>query len=95
MFGAADEKLDPLGSGQEARMFDREDVELALEALAQGWSAREAGELVGAGRETVKRWASGRVPHARAAPRRRIGGGRTRREEGPRTSPRGRPTRPR
>ena len=36
-------------------MFDRDDVELALEALAQGWSARDAGELVGASRETVRR----------------------------------------
>lgn len=65
-------------------MFDREDVELALEALALGWSARDAGELVGASRETVRRWALGRVPHGRAARRPgRIGGGRTRREEAP------------
>ena len=64
-------------------MFDRDDVELALGALAQGWSTRDAAELVGASRETVRRWALGRVPHGRAARRRRIGGGRTRREEAP------------
>ena len=63
-------------------MHDRETVE-----LAQGWPAREAGELVGASRETVRRWAAGRVPHARADPRRRIGGDRARRrrEEAPLT----------
>ena len=49
-------------------MFDPEDVELALLALEEGMTPREAGELVGAGRETVRRWASGRRPHPRSGP---------------------------
>ena len=31
----------------EVRMFDRDDVELALMALEEGWSTRAAGALVG------------------------------------------------
>ena len=46
-------------------MFDREDVELALAALGEGMSVAEAAELVGASDDSVRRWASGRVPHAR------------------------------
>lgn len=51
-------------------MFDPEDVELALLALKEGMTPREAGELVGAGRETVRRWAAGRRPHPRSGPAR-------------------------
>ncbi|MBM6815911.1 IS3 family transposase [Olsenella uli] len=51
-------------------MFDPEDVELALLALEEGMTPREAGELVGAGRETVRRWAAGRRPHPRSGPAR-------------------------
>lgn len=48
------------------RMHDADDVELALIAVAEGWSRRAAGELVGAAASTVSRWAAGRAPHARA-----------------------------
>ena len=50
-------------------MYDREDVELALMALEEGMSVAEAGELVGASRESVRRWAAGTVPHVRAGGR--------------------------
>lgn len=53
-------------------MHDREDVELALYALEEGWTQAEAGALVGARPSTVSRWAAGRVPHARSAPKARI-----------------------
>ena len=62
-------------------MFDRDDVELALLALEEGMSPGEAAELVGASRSAVRRWASGRVPHAR--PRGRMAGTAGRREGGP------------
>ena len=62
-------------------MFDREDVELALYALEEGMTRREAGELVGASGQTVSRWAAGRVPHGRAAGARMPRG--ARREEEP------------
>ena len=48
-------------------MFDRDDVDLALEAVKEGWSMKDAGELVGASASTVSKWARGRVPHERAA----------------------------
>ena len=64
-------------------MYDREDVELALLALEEGMSVREAAELVGCGTTAVREWAAGRVPHARSGRRRRIGGERRRREEAP------------
>ena len=73
--------MDPLGSGLEVRMHDRDTVELALMALAEGWSSREAAELVGASKTAVCRWAREGAPHERRAGR--IGGGRTRREEAP------------
>lgn len=63
-------------------MFGRDDVELALLALEEGMSRREAGELVGASRESVRRWAAGRVPHERAA-KDRMRGVERRREEAP------------
>lgn len=62
-------------------MHDRETVELALMALAEGWSSREAAELVGASKTAVCRWAREGAPHERRPGR--IGGGRTRREEAP------------
>ena len=63
------------------RMFDRDDVELALYALEEGMTAAAAGELVGASGQTVSRWARGRVPHARAGAA--TMGVRPRREEEP------------
>ena len=62
-------------------MYDRDDVELALLALGEGMSPREAAELVGASRESVARWARGAVPHERAAHARIVAG--TTLEEGP------------
>ena len=46
-------------------MHSREDVELALMALEEGWTRAAAGALVGASGPTVSRWAAGRVPHER------------------------------
>ncbi|HIT52095.1 MAG TPA: transposase [Candidatus Aveggerthella excrementigallinarum] len=43
-------------------MHKREDVEIVLEALAEGMSAEEAAELAGACARTVRRWAAGRLP---------------------------------
>lgn len=48
-------------------MYDRDDVELALMALEEGWTRAEAGALVGASDSTVSRWAAGGVPRARRA----------------------------
>jgi transposase InsO family protein len=48
-------------------MYDREDVELALYALEEGMTPREAAELVGASRWTVCRWSRGSAPHPRAS----------------------------
>ncbi|MDM8271989.1 IS3 family transposase [Thermophilibacter provencensis] len=62
-------------------MHDRETVELALMALEEGWSSREAAELVGASKTAVCRWAREGAPHERRSGR--IAGGRTRREEAP------------
>ena len=45
-------------------MHKREDVEIALEALAEGMSAEEAAELAGACARTVRRWAAGRLPRS-------------------------------
>lgn len=50
-------------------MHDREDVEIALVALEEGWTRKEAGALVGASGSAVSRWAEGRVPHERGAVR--------------------------
>lgn len=47
------------------RMFDRDDVELALMALEEGWSTRAAGALVGASSASVSLWSRGMVPHER------------------------------
>lgn len=57
-------------------MHDRDDVELALMALGEGWSTRAAGALVGASGATVSRWSAGAVPHERRGGRgrARIGG---------------------
>ena len=46
-------------------MFDRDDVELALMALEEGWSTRAAGALVGASSASVSLWSRGMVPHER------------------------------
>ncbi|WP_158094527.1 hypothetical protein [Olsenella sp. An290] len=43
-----------MGSGTEVRMYSREDVELALLALGEGMSRREAAELVGCGEDAVR-----------------------------------------
>ena len=47
------------------RMYDRDDVELALYALEEGCTVAEAARIVGASREAVRRWRGGRVPHER------------------------------
>ena len=59
----------PGGVGTGVRMHERDDVELALMALGEGWAQAEAGALVGASGQTVSRWAAGRVPHERRAGR--------------------------
>ncbi|MBM6943549.1 hypothetical protein H6A22_10790, partial [Collinsella intestinalis] len=38
-----------IGSGREVRMYGKDDVELALLAVGEGMSRREAAELVGCG----------------------------------------------
>lgn len=50
-------------------MYDRETVELALLALEEGMTQKEAAELCGASRSAVKHWAAGRLPHDRPAGR--------------------------
>lgn len=62
----ADKKLDAQASGREVRMYDRETVELALLALEEGMSTREAAELCGCSATSVSAWAAGRVPHERS-----------------------------
>ena len=47
-------------------MYDKDVVELALEALSLGFTQREAAELCGASRTAVASWALGRLPHPRA-----------------------------
>ena len=66
-------------------MHSREDVELALMALEEGWTRAAAGALVGASGPTVSRWAAGRVPHERRGAARGRGRMAPRgvREEGP------------
>ncbi|MCH3942951.1 MAG: IS3 family transposase [Atopobiaceae bacterium] len=54
-------------------MYGRDDVELALYALDEGFSYQAAGELVGASREAVRAWARGQVPHERRVRRGRRG----------------------
>lgn len=46
-------------------MLDRDDVELALMALGEGWSTRVAGALVGASSTSVSLWSRGMVPYER------------------------------
>ncbi|WP_455137792.1 IS3 family transposase [Thermophilibacter sp.] len=46
-------------------MYDREDVELALYALEEGMSTREAARLVGCSQTAVVDWVAGRVPRRR------------------------------
>ena len=46
-------------------MHSREDVELALLTIEEGWTRAAAGALVGASGPTVSRWVAGRVPHER------------------------------
>ena len=45
-------------------MYSREDVELALEGLAEGMSVREVSEMVGCRGSTVRDWAAGRLPRS-------------------------------
>jgi transposase len=45
-------------------MYSREDVELALEGLAEGMSVREVSEMVGCRESTVRGWAAGRLPRS-------------------------------
>lgn len=54
--------MDRGGPGLGARMYRREDVELALEGLAEGMSVREACEMVGCRGSAVRGWAAGRLP---------------------------------
>ena len=62
--GDADKKLDRGGPGLGGRMYSREDVELALEGLAEGMSVREVSEMVGCRGSTVRDWAAGRLPRS-------------------------------
>lgn len=50
-------------------MYDMETIELALLALEDGMSQREAAQFAGATRESVRRWAHGQIPHMRAGKR--------------------------
>ncbi len=45
-------------------MYGREDVELALEGLAEGMSVREVCEMVGCDDSSVRDWAAGRLPRS-------------------------------
>ena len=45
-------------------MYSREDVELALEGLAEGMSVREVCEMVGCNDSSVRDWAAGRLPRS-------------------------------
>ena len=45
-------------------MYSRDDVELALLAVGEGMSRREAAELVGCGETAVRNWVAGRLPHS-------------------------------
>lgn len=45
-------------------MYSREDVELALEGLAEGMGVREVSEMVGCRASTVRGWAAGRLPRS-------------------------------
>ncbi|WP_270405916.1 IS3 family transposase [Candidatus Collinsella stercoripullorum] len=48
-------------------MYDRETIELVLAALAEGATQAEAAALCGATRQTVARWAAGKLPRERRA----------------------------
>ena len=47
-------------------MYDRDTVELALYAVEDGLSPREAAELAGCSAGAVRHWLAGRLPHERA-----------------------------
>lgn len=49
-------------------MYDRDVVELALYALSEGYSPKEAAEICGASRRAVAAWGAGNVPHERKKP---------------------------
>ena len=49
-------------------MHDEETVGLALLAIEDGMSIREAARFCGASRESVRLWAKGRLPHERRCP---------------------------
>ena len=76
----------PGASGREIRMYDKDDVELALLAVEEGMSRREAAELVGCGETAVGNWLAGRLPHSCLPSARIQREGRTR---GARMCPRG------
>ena len=67
-------------------MYDKDDVELALLAVEEGMSRREAAELVGCGETAVGNWLAGRLPHSCLPSARIQREGRTR---GARMCPRG------
>ncbi len=62
--GDADKKLDRDGPEPGVRMYSKEDVELALEGLAEGMSFREVCEMVGCRESTAHEWAAGRLPRS-------------------------------
>ena len=72
--------------GLGVRMYDRDKIDEALEALSLGFSSSQAAELVGASPSTVQKWARGMLPHERGA---RIGGGKPRGEAARMPAPRG------
>ena len=52
-------------------MYDLDVVELALHAIEEGMTQREAAELAGVSRRVVGRWLAGTIPHERGARRNR------------------------
>ena len=70
----------------EVRVYCRDDVELALLAVEEGMSRREAAEMVGCGETALRGWLAGRLPHS-CLPSARIEG--KERREGASMCPRG------
>ena len=56
--------MDASASGLEVRRYSRDDVELALLAVAEGMSRQEAAEIVGCGETAVRNWLAGRLPRS-------------------------------
>lgn len=67
-------------------MYDRETVGLALYALEDGMTQREAAELCGVSRASVGFWTAGRVPHERGAGGIRVDGRARARDAGERAA---------